>query len=84
LLNSSRLVGGALGLAVLSTLAASRTADRVAGGTPHLAALSDGFQVAFLVGAGFCLVGALVAFILLGRRPAPARAPEPEAESVAG
>jgi EmrB/QacA subfamily drug resistance transporter len=84
LLNSSRLVGGALGLAVLSTLAASQTADKAAGGTPHLVALTDGFQVAFLVGAGFCLVGSIAAAVLLGRRLAPVRAPEAEPESVAG
>jgi EmrB/QacA subfamily drug resistance transporter len=79
LLNTSRLVGGALGLAALSTLAASYTADKVASGTAPAAALSDGFQVAFLVGAGICLAGAAVSLLLL-RRPAgaPAAAPEPE------
>jgi predicted MFS family arabinose efflux permease len=83
LLNSSRLVGGALGLAVLSTLAASRTSDKVAAGTPHLVALSDGFSIAFLAGAGACLVGALLAGLLLGRRAAPAPAPAAEVESPA-
>jgi EmrB/QacA subfamily drug resistance transporter len=79
LLNTSRLVGGALGLAALSTLAASYTADKVASGTAPAAALSDGFQVAFLAGAGICLAGAVVSLLLL-RRPtaAPAGAPEPE------
>src|SRR3954453_14434421 len=79
LLNTSRLVGGALGLAALSTLAASYTADKVASGTAPAAALSEGFQVAFLVGAGICLAGAAVSLLLL-RRPAgaPATAPEPE------
>jgi EmrB/QacA subfamily drug resistance transporter len=79
LLNTSRLVGGALGLAALSTLAASYTADKVASGTAPAAALSDGFQVAFLAGAGICLAGAAVSLLLV-RRPtaAPAAAPEPE------
>jgi EmrB/QacA subfamily drug resistance transporter len=79
LLNTSRLVGGALGLAALSTLAASYTADKVASGTAPAAALSNGFQVAFLAGAGICLAGAAVSLLLL-RRPAaaPAAAPEPE------
>src|SRR3954451_652540 len=79
LLNTSRLVGGALGLAALSTLAASYTADKVASGTAPAAALSEGFQVAFLVAAGICLAGAAVSLLLL-RRPAgaPATAPEPE------
>jgi Major Facilitator Superfamily len=83
LLNSSRLVGGALGLAVLSTIAASQTSDKLATGTPHLAALSDGFQVAFLVGAGACVLGAIVAALTLGRRAAPAPAPATEVESPA-
>jgi EmrB/QacA subfamily drug resistance transporter len=83
LLNSSRLVGGALGLAVLSTIAASQTNDKLASGTPHLAALSDGFRVAFLVGSGACVVGALLAALLLGRRAAPAPAPAAEVESPA-
>jgi MFS family permease len=86
LLNTSRLVGGALGLAALSTIAASQTADKAASGTPHAIALSDGFQVAFPVGAAACLVGAVLAWLLLRRdmpAPAPAAAPA-EAESVAG
>ena len=47
------------------------------------AALSDGFSVAFLTGAGACLVGALLAALLLGRRAAPAPAPATEVESPA-
>ena len=79
LLNASRLLGGALGLAALSTLAASHTSDELASGTQPAAALSDGFHVAFLAGAGICLAGAVVSLLLL-RRPAaaPASAPEPE------
>src|SRR5215212_5319288 len=80
LLNTSRLVGGALGLAALSTLAASYTADKVASGAAPAAALSDGFHVAFLAGAGICLAGAVVSLLLL-RRPAEARAATPEPES---
>jgi MFS family permease len=51
------LYGGALGLAVLSTVAASRTA--AVGGEP-LHALTEGFQSAFAVGAGFAVVGILL------------------------
>jgi EmrB/QacA subfamily drug resistance transporter len=68
LLNTSRLVGGALGLAVLSTLAADQTHSDVGIGT--LAAVTDGFSLAFTVGAAFCLAGAAVAALLL--RPAAA------------
>jgi hypothetical protein len=58
----ARLLGGALGLAVLGTLAASHTAH--AGGEP-LAALTDGFRLAFVLGALLRLAGALVAAALL-------------------
>jgi EmrB/QacA subfamily drug resistance transporter len=84
LLNTSRLIGGALGLAVLSTLAAAQTNDELAGGTAHAVALSDGFQAGFLAGAGACAVGALVAALLLGRSPATAPAAAGEVESAAG
>jgi EmrB/QacA subfamily drug resistance transporter len=72
LVNTSRLIGGALGLAVLSTLAASTTSDELASGKVPPAALTDGFQAAFVAGAGVCLVGALLAAVLLRGRPAPA------------
>ena len=76
-LNTSRFVGAALGLAVLSTLAASHTHAELAGGTSAAVALTDGFQLQFAVGAVFCLVGAIAAAVML-RTPAargmPARA----------
>ena len=75
LLNTSRLLGGALGLAVLGTLAASHTAH--AGGDP-LAALTEGFQLAFVLGALLCLAGAIVAAALM--RPAPSSATAEVAE----
>ncbi len=65
LVNTSRLVGGAIGLAILAALAAARTnSDLHHGATGvHAAhvALTDGFQLAFAVAAGFALVGGLVA-----------------------
>jgi EmrB/QacA subfamily drug resistance transporter len=69
LLNTSRLFGGALGLAVLSTIAASHT--RAAIGVTHAAALTDGFVAAFEVGAALCVTGAALALLLL-RAPASA------------
>jgi len=65
LLNTSRLVGGALGLAVLSTIASGRT--KAAGGSPL--ALTNGFELAFHVAAVIALAGAAIAAFLL-REPA--------------
>jgi MFS family permease len=64
LLNTSRLFGGAIGLAVLSTLAAGSSGPSAA------AALTNGFTLAFTVGAALCLAGAAAAVALL-RAPAP-------------
>jgi EmrB/QacA subfamily drug resistance transporter len=63
--NTSRLVGGTLGLAALTTIATSRTNDLLAGGTGQLDAFTSGYKVAFLIGAGLCLVGAAAAVTLL-------------------
>jgi MFS family permease len=67
LVNTSRLVGGALGLAILAALATSRTnADlRHAGAGLHAAhaALTSGFVLAFAVAAGFAAVGAVIALV---------------------
>jgi hypothetical protein len=70
-LNTSRFIGAALGLAVLTTLAVSHTHSEVSSGTTVATATTDGFQLQFEVGAIFCLVGAIAALILL--RPARAR-----------
>jgi EmrB/QacA subfamily drug resistance transporter len=67
--NTSRLVGGTLGLAVLTTLATSRTNALLGGGTAQLDALTSGYRLAFLVGAGLCLLGAGAAVTLLRGRP---------------
>jgi EmrB/QacA subfamily drug resistance transporter len=67
--NTSRLVGGTLGLAVLTTLATSRTNHLLGGGTAQLDALTSGYRLAFLVGAGLCLLGAIAAIGLLRNRP---------------
>jgi EmrB/QacA subfamily drug resistance transporter len=63
--NTSQQIGGALGLAILSTLAASRTSNAV--GVSQSQALVDGFHVAFAGGAAFVLAG-LVALLALLRR----------------
>ncbi|HZU40767.1 MAG TPA: MFS transporter [Solirubrobacteraceae bacterium] len=76
LLNMARLFGGALGLAVLSTVAAGASSHGVA----PLQAMTDGFGTAFRVGAAITLAGALVAATLLAPRR---RAGEPAVEEVA-
>lgn len=67
--NTSRLVGGTLGLAVLTTLATSHTNSLLRGGTAHLDALTSGYRLAFFIGAGLCLLGAAAAITLLRGRP---------------
>ena len=81
-LNTSRFVGAALGLAVLTTLATSHTHSEIASGTNAATALTDGFALQFGIGAIFCLVGAIGAIVLLRPRRAPETALEgvPEAE----
>jgi len=68
LLNTSRLVGGALGLAVLSTIAAGQASSAV-GAAPSAIAVTNGFELAYHVGTLFALAGAAIAAFLL-REPA--------------
>jgi transketolase C-terminal domain/subunit len=70
LLNTSRLMGGALGLAVLSTIAATASRGQVGAGTAR--ALSDGFDLAFTVASAFALTAALIAAVALRTRAAEA------------
>ncbi len=82
LLNTSRLIGGALGLAVLSTIAASQTRASVHGGSSALSSLSSGFQLAFGVAAAISLLGALLAVVLLRPERAGAGAFAQRAEAL--
>jgi EmrB/QacA subfamily drug resistance transporter len=63
--NTSFMMGGALGLAVLASLAASRTDTLLAAGDSQAAALSGGYHVAFLVGAIFAAAAAALGGLLL-------------------
>jgi EmrB/QacA subfamily drug resistance transporter len=80
LVNTSMQVGGAIGLAVLATLAAERTDSQTAAGASHLAALNSGYHVAYLVGAALVGIAAVVAVTVL-RAPAPMGAPEGASEA---
>jgi EmrB/QacA subfamily drug resistance transporter len=63
--NTSFMMGGALGLAVLASLAGSRTDTLLAAGEGTLAALNGGYHIAFLVGAGFAVTAAALGAVLL-------------------
>ncbi len=65
LVNTTVQVGGALGLAVVATLAATRTNDLLASGHSHSAALTGGYQLAFTVGAGLIVAAIAVALTVL-------------------
>jgi predicted MFS family arabinose efflux permease len=76
--NTSFMMGGALGLAILASLADSRTTNLVDGGGDALAALNSGYHVAFLVGAIFTVAAGVLAALLLRPAQAPAHGYEPE------
>ena len=78
--NTSFMMGGALGLAVLVSISTSRTESLAAAGSAPLAALNGGFQLAFAVGAVAALLAALAGGLFL--RPKPMVMPdlEPDAE----
>jgi EmrB/QacA subfamily drug resistance transporter len=66
--NTAFMMGGALGLAVLASLAASRTGGLLAAGAAPAVALNGGYQWAFMVGAGFAALAALLGGLLLRTR----------------
>jgi len=68
ILNTSGQVGGALGLAVLATLAGSRTLDLIHAGVGSGAALAGGYHLAWLISAGTVLVTLVLAISLLRAR----------------
>jgi EmrB/QacA subfamily drug resistance transporter len=71
--NTSFMMGGALGLAILASLAASRTDSLAASGDGTLAALTGGYHAAFLAGSVFALAAAVIGAALLRvGMPAPA------------
>jgi MFS family permease len=70
--NTSFMLGGALGLAILASFAAARTVGAMARGTGEIAALNAGYHLAFAIGAAFAVIAALVAAVWL--RPGAARA----------
>jgi MFS family permease len=67
LINTSQQIGGALGIAALSTIATSRTEDAVASGSVQATALVDGFQAAFIAGVIIAALGVVAALTLVRR-----------------
>ncbi|HEV2781775.1 MAG TPA: DHA2 family efflux MFS transporter permease subunit [Actinophytocola sp.] len=81
LVNTSAQIGGAIGLAVLATLAAERTGSLSGAGAPTAEALNSGFHLAYLIGAGLVAVALATAVALL-RSPAPAADPQEDPEEL--
>ncbi len=73
LVNTTAQVGGALGLAVLNTLAATRTHHLLAHGTSTAGALTGGYHLAYLVAGGLVIVALAIAAVIL--QPAASRQP---------
>jgi EmrB/QacA subfamily drug resistance transporter len=67
LINTSQQIGGALGLAILSTVATTCTENLLEDGVNQALALTDGFSLAFWVGAGVAIVSVIATLVLLKR-----------------
>jgi EmrB/QacA subfamily drug resistance transporter len=76
LVNATAQIGGALGLAVLATVSASRTSTLIAQHRPVAVALTDGYHLAFWIACGLVATAAGVAATVL--RPQPALPPSPQ------
>ena len=75
LVNTSRQVGGGLGIAVLITLATSLTSHLIGRGHGVLQALTDGFRLGYFIAAGLCAAAAVVTFTLVAKPATAERAP---------
>ncbi len=82
MVNTAFMMGGALALAILASVAAARTDSLTSSGEGELAALNGGYRLAFLIGAIFSLASAVLAASLL-RASAPAPGGEPSQEVAA-
>ncbi len=63
--NTAFMMGGALGLAILASLAAARTNSLLVSGANHLSALNDGYHAAFLAGASIAILAALLGAVFI-------------------
>ncbi len=65
LINTSQQIGGALGLAILTTVATTHTTSLLESGTARPEAMTSGFSLAFWVGAGFALISLVTTLVVL-------------------
>jgi hypothetical protein len=63
--NTTAEIGGALGLAVLATLSTTRSESLLADGEATASALTGGYHLAFIVGAGLAVAAIVLAVVLL-------------------
>jgi EmrB/QacA subfamily drug resistance transporter len=77
LINVSQQIGGALGTAIVTSIAVSRYNDLLDLGNSEAAALTGGFQWAFWISLGFCAVGFVATLVLIRRVEVPAPEAEP-------
>ena len=82
LVNATAQVGGALGLAVLATVSASRTNALLAQHRPAAVALTDGYHLAFWIACALVIAAAAVAATVLRPEAALAQSPQPAPELV--
>ncbi len=78
--NTTVQVGGAIGLAVLATVATERTDALLAGGASNAAALNSGYHLAYLIGAALVATAVVVALVVLQPDGAAAREREAQPE----
>ena len=82
LVNTTAQIGGALGLAVLATVSASRTSTLIAQHRPAAVALTDGYHLAFWIACGLVAAAAGVAAAVLRPEPARPSSPQPVCELI--
>ncbi len=80
LVNTSMQVGGAVGLAVLATLSTERTQHLLDGGASQASALTSGYHLAYLVGAGLAAIAVLLAIFVIRPAPTPGHPGAPAGE----
>jgi EmrB/QacA subfamily drug resistance transporter len=82
LINTMQQIGGAVGLAILTTVAITHTNHLLNSGVSHAEASTRGYSLAFWVGVGFALVGLAATLLLLMRDDLPVNAAEPQPVAV--